>query len=246
MNLVFAISSLLVIPISTEAQITYRLPVSSGFRIGILVSGQEITNVPAIRPRGFGGDTVVYNRTGSEDGKIGFAISYFQLRPITSKLSLHTSIGFRRRGFITDSKFDSQTGFATITKLNDNRLDNLFFDVALRLHSGVSRKVIWFLGAGNRVDYLIYSKTSFWDKPNVYRRLEFSPVFQTGAGFTYKSSGKRCFIEFEGNPGVMNVLPRVNNSITSKPVGTYPVIPIQYAQKTAINYSIALSVGFEL
>jgi len=225
------------------------MPVSSGFKVGILVSGQEITNVPTIRPD-FGGDSVIYTRTGSEDGKIGFAISYFQLRPITNNVLLQSSVGFRRRGFISDAKFDSRTGFATVTKLDDNRLDNLFFDVGLRLHSGVNRKVTWFLGVSSRVDYLIYSKMSFWDKPRIYRRFEFSPVFQAGAGFTYKPGGKRCFIELEGNPGVMNVLPRVNEPFTlnsiPKPVGTYPLIPIQDAQKTAINYSIGLSVGFEL
>lgn len=237
---------LLVLPILANAQVTFRTPVTSGFKFNILVCGQEITNVPTIRPLSFRGDTLIYNRTGSEAGKVGFAISYFQLRPVTNRLSLQNSIGFRRRGFITDSKFDSQSGFALLSGLNNNRLDNLFVDIGLRLHSGVGRKLTWFLSAGNRVDYLVYSNTNFWDIPNVYRRFEFSPVFLAGVGFPYKLNGKRCFIEFEGNPGVMNVLKKESGSATRKPVGAYPVIPIQYAQKTAINYSIALSVGFEL
>jgi hypothetical protein len=237
---------LLSLPILARAQITLRLPTSNGFKVSLLACGQEITNVPTVRPRGFRGDTVVYNQSGSEDGKISIAISYFQIQPITAKLSLQSSVGFRRRGFTTDTKFDSQSGFALPSAVNTNQLDNLFFDVGLRLHSGVGRKVMWFLSVSDRLDYLIYSKTPFWDKAGLYRRLEFSPVFQAGFSFAYGVRRKRCFVEFEGNPGVMNVLKKENGVVYSKPPGTYPSISIQTAQKTAINYSIGLSVGFEL
>lgn len=239
---------LLSLPILANAQITLRLPTSSGFKVSLLACGQEITNVPTVRPLGFRGDTVVYNQTGSEGAKISVAVSYFRIQPITNKLSLQSSVGFRRRGFITDTKFDSQAGFALPSAVNTNQFDNLFFDVGLRFHSGVGRKVMWFLGVSDRLDYLIYSKTPFWDKTGLYRRLELSPVFQAGFGFAYGPGGKRCFIEFEGNPGIMNVLKEQNsnNTIFNKPTGRYPSILIQTAQKTAINYSIGLTVGFEL
>ena len=237
---------LILLPMLVKAQITSRLPISNGFKVSLLACGQEITNVPTVQSRGRSGDTVVYNRAGSEDGKISISVSYFQIRPITTKLSLQSSIGFRRRGFITDDKFDNQSGFALPSAVNTNHFDNLFFDVGLRLHSRVGRKLMWFLSVSDRLDYLVYSKTPFWGKTGSYRRLEFSPVFQAGFGFPYGLKGKRCFVEFEGNPGVMNALKRENSVVYSKPPGTYPSIPIQTAQKTAINYSIGLSLGFEL
>lgn len=238
---------LLLFPILAKAQITLRLSTSNGFKVGLLACGQEITNLPTIRPRSFRGDTIVYNQAGSEAGKISVAVSYFQIKPIIKSLSLQSSIGFRRRGFITNSKFDSQSGSALPSAVNTNHLDNLFFDVGLRLHSGAGRKLMWFLNVSDRLDYLIRSKTPFWNKTEIYRRLEFSPVFQAGFGFAYEPGGKRCFVEFEDNPGVMNVLRRENSSsVIYKPIGMYPSIQIQTAQKTAINYPIGLSVGFEL
>ena len=236
----------LLLPILAKAQITLRLPTSSGFKVSLLACGQEITNVPTVRSRGLTGDTVIYNQTGSEEGKISVAISYFRIQPITTKLSLQSSIGVRRRGFITDSKFDSQSGFAFPSATNTNHLDNLFVDVGLRLHSKIGRRLMWFLSVSDRLDYLIYSKIPFWDKTRLYRRLEFSPVFQAGFGFAYGLKGRRCFVEFEGNPGIMNVLKRETGVVHNKPIGSNPSVSIQTAQKTAINYSIGLSMGFEL
>ncbi|MCY7356963.1 MAG: hypothetical protein LH609_05745, partial [Rudanella sp.] len=241
------IATLLVLSIVTSifGQLPAHLSKNTGFKLSVLVSGQEITNIPSIRPRGRNGDTVIYNQAGSEAGKIGAGISYFWIRPLTRHLLLQTYAGFRQRGFVTDSKFNNQTGYATPSALNTNRLSSLFVDVGLRLQTGAGRKTTWFASFSNRIDYLAASRLPFWGDTNPYRKIEFSPVGQVGFGFRCGPHGRRCFIELEGNPGVMNVLKTEPSLSTQKPVGSFPVSPISSYQKIGRNYSMALEVSIE-
>ncbi len=232
-----------ILPVS--AQISPRFGTSTGFKLSVLVSGQEITNIPTLLPLYYKKDTVIDNRTGSADGQFGFSVAYFAYKPVTRLLSLQTAVGFRQRGFIADTKYDPRTGYALLSSLNINRLSNLFVDLGLRLQTVPGRKTSWFASFSNRIDYLIASRLPFWNNENPYRQIEFSPVGQAGFGFRYGPHGRRCFVELEGNPGIMNVLKKEQNLLTQKPVGSFPASPISTYQKIGRNYSVALGLSVE-
>jgi hypothetical protein len=195
-----------------------------GFTFGIGFTNQTYSNIPGYIFAISRQDTL---RTSSGGGfsRKGIAFCFFYESALSPKTSLLLGAGFAQRGFLADSRFNPASGLVTPLRENqteNNRLDYLTFEAAVRFRLTKATRLLPFLTAGNRVLCLTGLQTPFWGtrsgKYGNYSQFEYAPYFSAGLEVPLRGvlvhrrfarsavlEYDRLLLEAEYSPGIMNV-----------------------------------------
>ncbi len=231
-----------------------------GFSVGVGFTNQVYRNIPGYIINSLRQDTL---RTSSGGGysRKGIAFSLFYESAFSPRGSLILGAGFAQRGFQAESRLNPSTG--VISPLEDNRtennrLDYLSGEVALKYRFTRETKLIPYLGIGNRLLCLIGLNTPFWgtksDKYGNYSQFEYAPLLLGGFELPLKGmmlrkrlsqtavlDYNRLLLEVEYSPGVMNV----HSAKRGYQPGQIGRTPLQ-VQRTVYNRALTLKVGIRI
>ncbi|MFN4145416.1 MAG: hypothetical protein ACK4GN_06305 [Runella sp.] len=227
-----------------------------GLKVGVVSSGQRHSNVPYdwVVPRG---DTLRMSSRGTS-AISGLHLSISKDIEITPRWGVHTQLGYRKRGFTDDKKFNPATGVAF--GLPDGQTSSyhhhsIFFDASAVWKMTRWEKFTPFISYGNRLDYMFGHGGDFWGVMPTFATLELSPMVRVGMdfkipGLSRKQSAlgrkySKLTIEVEHNFGMMNVAKSsgnsrisINGSTAPRPFGNrYGV------QREIINVSNSILIG---
>jgi hypothetical protein len=242
--------------LQTQAQTTRKI----GFQFGVHASSQSYSNILNIDY--YFSDTIRTFGAGNL-GRRGLFLMIFKEFELTKKVSIQTGFGYRERGFISDRYVDRERVEAIGQSFfGKNRFHNIFFDLRIKYRWGVQRKVIKYVGLANRLDMMLVAKSDFWReyigaksgrfgafRNGPFTRFELSPVFFGGfeiplnKPFMLKKHEKQSLLlEFEFNPGIMNVIEgEFGNGLS---INGSPQRPF-YGSKIVTNSSFGVSVGIK-
>lgn len=234
-----------------------------GFKLGLNFTNQVYSNIPTKYYSSLTNDTITIANGGGYNRK---GISFLLYREVEASKKVHLlyGVGYRQRGFLSDQKYNRHTtGYVNDLpkgQESNNRFDNLYLDFAVKLRRDRGKKIVPFLLVGNRLDGRIHFSSDFWgtDYTNL-TRFEISPFFSGGVEFVipaltlarkdeYNPTERftRLTIEFEFNPGIMNVHSGDFGGLGLSVSGT--PIPNPYGSKIPVekevkNQSFGVNIG---
>ena len=231
-----------------------------GFSLGVGFTNQVYRNIPGYFINSALKDTI---RTSSGGGysRRGIAFSFFYESAFSSKASVLLGAGFAQRGFQAETRLDPSTGIIYPLEGNrteNNRLDYLSGEVAIKYRFTQETKLIPYLGIGNRLLCLIGLNTPFWgtksDKYGNYSQFEYAPFLM--GGFELPLRGmllrkrlsqtavldyNRLLLEVEYSPGIMNV----HSAKRGYQPGQVGRNPLQ-VQRIVHNNALTLKIGIRI
>jgi hypothetical protein len=235
-----------------------------GVKFGINFTNQVFEDIPVLNIRIIGSQTdTSFRDYGGGYNRAGISLLLYKEFAPSRTVSLVAGIGYRQRGFAGKATYNRQYGWLEQLpegQENQNRFDNAYVDLAVKLRLNRFKYVVPYFLLGNRIDGRLASRSEFWGDDYPYlTRLELSPVGGAGVEIPLKgvylsnkisrkeklTNEPTCLtIEIEVNPGIMNVhAAELTNSNVKIIPGTGAVIVSP--RKGVTNQSFGFSAGIK-
>lgn len=238
---------------------------SWGVKIGLNSSGQHIVNVPLI-PALPSGLPVYASNSYVEFSRTTFDALVFYDRALLSNLHLQAGLGYRQKGFLSNAVYQQAKGYAlytSILRIDDNLFEYASSELSLQFRTNPKR-LVGYLRLGQRLDYLLKFRSSFWgDSYGYFTPMDYNVFGAIGIEYSLNKKWLRrkpaaldspiyarptaFFLEVEGVPPLKNIQQTQTRDVPFVQVTTEDgkeiFTPPFRMQKIVRNTSVGLKIG---
>lgn len=228
-------------------------------------SRQRLTNLPStfMMPDSFQ-STYVGSGHGGGFGRATFGLMVLRDYAMTSRVALQVGLGYRQKGFRTDSRYLQDKGYTVplpVRTTNDNLFHYLSSELSLQFRTK-PKPTVGYARLGQRLDYLLGFRSEFWgDNYAYFSNIDYNVFFSAGIERSLKkklfqkkmvesglySRPSALYLEIEVTPPIFNIhqnRARTEPFVQVTNMNGTPLLPILYRmEKVVRNTGFGVVVG---